>query len=79
MLGRIGEYDYRGWSMRWADARRERLLPLGLAERARVTKPIRKGELLSHDNCAVDDSLTIVRLRRQLDLADQRFLKADAA
>ncbi|PRH88565.1 homoserine dehydrogenase [Labrys okinawensis] len=79
VLGRIGEYDYRGWSMRWADARRERLLPLGLAERARVTKPIRKGELLSHDNCAVDDSLTIVRLRRQLDLADQRFLKADAA
>ncbi|WP_448950081.1 NAD(P)H-dependent oxidoreductase [Labrys neptuniae] len=79
VLGRIGEYDYRGWSMRWADARRDRLLPLGLAERARVVKPIRKGELLSHDNCAVDDSLTIVRLRRQLDLADQRFLEADAA
>jgi predicted homoserine dehydrogenase-like protein len=79
MLGRIGEYDYRGWSMRWADARKDRLLPLGLAERARVTKPIRKGELLSHDNCAVDDSLTIVKLRRQLDFADQRFLSANAA
>jgi predicted homoserine dehydrogenase-like protein len=79
VLGRIGEYDYRGWSMRWADARKDRLLPLGLAERARVTRPIRKGELLSHDNCAVDESLTIVKLRRQLDLADQRFLSADAA
>ncbi|GLS17229.1 homoserine dehydrogenase [Labrys miyagiensis] len=79
VLGRIGEYDYRGWSMRWADARRDRLLPLGLAERARVTKPIKKGGLLSHDNCAVDESLTIVKLRRQLDLADQRFLSADAA
>ncbi|CAM5775177.1 homoserine dehydrogenase [Labrys miyagiensis] len=79
VLGRIGEYDYRGWSMRWADARKDRLLPLGLAERARVTRPIRKGELLSHDNCAVDESLTIVKLRRQLDLADQRFLNANAA
>jgi predicted homoserine dehydrogenase-like protein len=79
ILGRIGEYDYRGWSMRWADARKDRLLPLGLAERARVIKPIKKGELLSHDNCAVDQSLTIVKLRLQLDLRDQRFLSANAA
>ena len=79
VLGRIGEYDYRGWSMRWAEARKARLLPIGLAERARVIRPIRKGELLSHDNCAVDDSLTIVKLRRELDRADQRFLSADAA
>jgi len=79
VLGRIGEYDYRGWSMRWAEARKARLLPIGLAERARVTRPIRKGELLSHDNCAVDESLTIVRLRRELDQADKRFLPADAA
>jgi predicted homoserine dehydrogenase-like protein len=79
VLGRIGEYDYRGWSMRWADSSKDRLLPLGLAERAIVRRPIRKGELLSHDNCAVDENLTIVKLRRQLDLADRRFLSADAA
>jgi predicted homoserine dehydrogenase-like protein len=65
--------------MRWAEARKARLLPIGLAERARVIRPIRKGELLSHDNCAIDDSLTIVKLRRELDRADQRFLSADAA
>jgi len=79
VLGRIGEYDYRGWSMRWDEASKARLLPIGLAERARVTRPIRRGELLSHDNCAVDESLTIVRLRRELDKADKRFLGADAA
>jgi predicted homoserine dehydrogenase-like protein len=78
-LGRIGEHDYRGWSMTWPEATQARVLPIGLAERARVTRPIRKGELLSHDNCAVDESLTIVRLRRELDRADRRFLAADAA
>jgi predicted homoserine dehydrogenase-like protein len=78
-LGRIGERDYRGWSMVWAEARAAKALPIGLAERARVTRPIRRGEMLTHDNCAVDDSLTIVRLRQALDLADRRFLAADAA
>jgi predicted homoserine dehydrogenase-like protein len=79
VLGRIGERDYRGWSMTWPEARRAGALPIGLAERARVIRPIRRGEMLSHDNCAVDDSLTIAGLRRALDLADRRFLPADAA
>ena len=79
VLGRIGEHDYRGWSMTWPEASKARVLPIGLAERARVTRPIRKGELLSHDNCAVDETLTIVALRRELDRADRRFLAADAA
>jgi predicted homoserine dehydrogenase-like protein len=78
-LGRIGEHDYRGWSMRWSDARKARALPIGLAERARVTRPVRRGEMLTHDNCAVDDTLAIVRLRRELDKADARFVAADAA
>ena len=79
VLGRIGERDYRGWSMRWAEASRAGALPIGLAERARATRPIRKGEILTHENCAIDDTLTIARLRRQLDKADRRFMTADAA
>lgn len=79
VLGRIGEQDYRGWSMQWADARTQRAIPIGIAERATVSRAIRKGEALTHDNCAVDESLAIVRLRRTLDLADERFLPADAA
>jgi predicted homoserine dehydrogenase-like protein len=73
VMGRIGECDYRGWSMIWDDARRARALPLGLAENARVTRPISKGEALTYDNCAVDESKTIVKLRRILDRADARF------
>ena len=38
-----------------------------------------KGELLTHENCAVDESLTITKLRRDLDRADERFLAANAA
>jgi predicted homoserine dehydrogenase-like protein len=59
--------------MIWDDARRARALPLGLAENARVTRPISKGEALTYDNCAVDESKTIVKLRRILDRADARF------
>jgi predicted homoserine dehydrogenase-like protein len=79
LLGRIGERDYRGWSMTWQDARKVHALPIGLAERSRVVRPIRKGEMLTHENCAVDDSLTIAKLRRDLDRADERFLEANAA
>jgi predicted homoserine dehydrogenase-like protein len=79
LLGRIGERDYRGWSMTWQDARKVHALPIGLAERSRVVRPIRKGEMLTHENCVVDESLTIAKLRRDLDRADERFLEANAA
>ncbi|SEC06421.1 Predicted homoserine dehydrogenase, contains C-terminal SAF domain [Rhizobiales bacterium GAS188] len=79
VMGRIGECDYRGWSMIWANARRARALPIGLAENARVTQPVSRGEALTYDNCAVDETKTIVKLRRALDRADIRFETADAA
>ena len=78
VMGRIGECDYRGFSMSWADARRDRALPLGLAEQARVLQPISVGQTLTYDNCAVDETKTIVRLRRALDRADASFESADA-
>jgi predicted homoserine dehydrogenase-like protein len=77
VLGRIGECDYRGWSIGWADARRKRALPLGLAENARVVRPVRAGEALTYDNCAVDQSKTIVKLRQALDQSDARFDSVD--
>ena len=79
VLGRIGERDYRGWAMSWVEARNARAVPIGLAEGARVTREVRKGEMLTRDNCAVDESLAIAALRRELDRADERFLAADAA
>ncbi len=66
-LGKIGEDHYRGWITTVEDARAGALLPMGLAERAVVRKPIRIGEMLTYDNCEVDETMQIVRLRRAQD------------
>ena len=66
-LGKIGEDHYRGWITTVEDARADALLPMGLAERAVVRKPIRIGEMLTYDNCEVDETMQIVRLRRAQD------------
>ena len=78
-LGKIGEYDYRGFAMTWEGARDEGALPLGLAERARVIKPIKAGEKLTYANCQPDDSLVITQIRQRLDQADSRFATSVAA
>ncbi len=75
-LGKIGEYDYRGFAMGWRDARDSFALPLGLAEQARVLKPIKAGERLTYDNCAPDEQLLVTQLRRRLDQADTQYLAA---
>jgi len=64
-LDAIGEYCYRSWAMEASDARTRRALPVGLAEKGRVTRAIRKGELLTYDNCAPDATARIVELRRR--------------
>jgi predicted homoserine dehydrogenase-like protein len=73
ILGRIGETDYRAWAMTHAEARNARAVPLGLAQGARVVKPVRAGEQLTYENCAPDDSLVVTRIRRRLDQSDTRF------
>ncbi len=66
-LGKIGEADYRGWAVTMDYSRAGKLLPIGLAERAVVSKPIKAGEYLTYDNCTPDESMAIVKLRRKLD------------
>jgi len=69
-LDAIGEYCYRGWAVTRAEALAQRAIPLGLAQGAVVTAPIRKGTYLTEANCRVDAELEIVRLRR---LQDRMF------
>lgn len=76
VLGKIGEYDYRGYTMSWRDARDSFALPLGLAERARVLKPVKAGERLTYDNCLPDEQLIVTQIRRRLDQTDAQFLAA---
>ncbi|MER8953870.1 homoserine dehydrogenase [Mesorhizobium sp. M0833] len=72
-LGMIGENDYRGFAMTWEDARACGALPLGLAERAKVVKPLKTGDFLTYENCVPDDSMVITQIRRRLDQSDGRF------
>ena len=78
-LGKIGEEDYRGWALTWSEARRSGSLPLGLAERAKVLKPIKAGEALTYENCTPDDSMVVTQIRRRLDQSDARFVDDHAA
>lgn len=73
-LGMIGESDYRGFAMTWRDARDKGALPIGLAERANVVKPVKAGEFLTYDNCVPDDSMVVTQIRRRLDQSDGQFV-----
>ncbi len=74
-LGKIGEDHYRGWIATVEQARAAGMLPMGLAERAVVTRPIGVGESLTYENCRVDETMRIVKLRR----AQDAWLAADRA
>jgi predicted homoserine dehydrogenase-like protein len=76
VLGRIGEYDYRGWAMTWEDARRAGALPLGLIEAARVARPVKAGEYLTSSNCVPENAFAITQIRQRLDQSDAQFLAA---
>lgn len=66
-LDALGEYTYRAWIMTRQDAASAGAIPCGLLEGGKVTKPIAKGELLTHENCAVDATAGIVVLRKRQD------------
>jgi predicted homoserine dehydrogenase-like protein len=66
-LDAIGEYTYRAWIMGYKEAEAAGAIPCGLLEKARVTRAIRKGELLTSANVAVDAGAKIVALRRRQD------------
>ncbi len=76
VLGKIGETQYRAFAMTAAQARQANAVPLGLAEAARVLKPVKKGGALTYDNCAPDDSLIVTQIRKRLDQQDARFAAA---
>ena len=73
VLGRIGEWDYRAWAMTHVEARNANAIPLGLAQGARVTRPVKAGERLTYDNCVPDDSLIVTQIRKRLDQQDAKF------
>jgi predicted homoserine dehydrogenase-like protein len=66
-LDAIGEYCYRGFALSRADAVTRNALPLGLAQGAKVTRQIAKGDYLTYLNCAPDERQKIVQVRHAQD------------
>ena len=67
ILDAIGQYGYRGFALSRVDAVALSALPLGLAQGARVTRRIAKGEYLTYANCVPDERQKIVEVRRAQD------------
>jgi predicted homoserine dehydrogenase-like protein len=66
-LDQIGEYCYRAWIMEAGEARTEGAVPCGLLAGAKVTAPIRKGELITYGNTSVPAGSKIAALRARQD------------
>jgi predicted homoserine dehydrogenase-like protein len=66
-LDAIGEYCYRGFALSRVDAQARSALPLGLAQGAKVTRQIAKGDYLTYLNCAPDERQKIVEVRHAQD------------
>jgi predicted homoserine dehydrogenase-like protein len=63
----IGGYTVRGMIEDAAIAAAEMMVPLGVLNKATVLRPVKRGEVLTYDDVALDESSTIVMLRRLQD------------
>ncbi len=72
-LDALGGFSVYGMIERADVARRDNLLPLGLAPGSRLVKDVPMGAPVTYDDVQIDDSLTIVHLRR---LQDQQVAAA---
>jgi predicted homoserine dehydrogenase-like protein len=66
-LDAIGEYTYRAWIMTCGDAMAARAVPCGLLEGGRAIRAIKKGDLLTAANVAVDTTSKLHELRLRQD------------
>jgi predicted homoserine dehydrogenase-like protein len=63
-LDTFGGYTFYGLMDLAEKARQENALPLGLAPKALMTKPVRAGQIVTWDDVLLDEGKTINRLRR---------------
>jgi predicted homoserine dehydrogenase-like protein len=66
-LDQFGGYTYHGVIDRAMEARRVNALPVGLAPGAKMVRPVQRGEVVAWDDVKLDESSTVVKLRRQQD------------
>ena len=63
VLDQIGEYCYRAWIIEAEEARSLSAIPCGLLAGAVTSQPVKKGELITYDNCSPPADSAIVKLR----------------
>jgi predicted homoserine dehydrogenase-like protein len=66
-LDAFGGYTFHGSMDRAEEAVKLRALPVGLAPGAKVVRPVRKGAVIAWGDVRLDESSTVVKLRRQQD------------
>jgi len=64
-LDDFGGYTYHGVMDRAAAVEALKALPVGLAPKAEVMRPVAAGEILKWDDVKLDEDSTVVKLRRQ--------------
>ena len=72
----LGGYTIYGTIERADKARSGKMLPAGLSPNCLLKRDVRKGEILTYDDVEINDSLTIVQLRKMQDqLIDRVYSK----
>jgi predicted homoserine dehydrogenase-like protein len=66
-LDDFGGYTFRGLMDRAEIVRRANGLPAGLAPGAEIVRPVAAGEIVTWDDVRLDETLPVVRLRREQD------------
>jgi predicted homoserine dehydrogenase-like protein len=69
MLDGEGGYTVRGVLMPADESLAARAVPIGLAHRVKVTRALRRDELLTYDAVELDEGAQAVRIRREMEAA----------
>jgi predicted homoserine dehydrogenase-like protein len=67
LLDAFGGYTFHGSMDRAGIARSMNALPVGLAPGARLARPVAAGDVITWDDVALDETSTVVKLRRMQD------------
>ncbi|NIM93995.1 MAG: NAD(P)-dependent oxidoreductase [Anaerolineales bacterium] len=67
ILDEFGGFTFYGLMDRVEEARNENALPVGLAPGARIVRSVAADEIITWDHVELDETSTVVRLRRQQD------------
>lgn len=64
----IGGFDVFGKIYTFAEARAKQAVPVGIVQRAKVCRPVKKGEVLTYQDVELDESSFVAQLRKIQDI-----------